>query len=384
MRALAGLALLVFALYAAAGLIGYLTQPAPLYPDFFGLWSFAKFIQSHPATQIYDPVELFAFQRQFEHGANVTYTCPYPPAFLLLLWPLGLLPYVAARSVWLIATLAAFLLAICGLKRQPVLALAAALAPATTVCMIYGQNGLLSAALIIGGMRLAQRRPLVAGVLLGAMIYKPQLALLVPFALAAAGLWRVIASASATVVAVVAISEAVFGWDIWLVWYRALPLHSRLFDASREHLNHLMPTVVSAVLPTGNTAIAYGAQAVAAVAAIFVVWRCWRAQKDTEALVVLIAATFLATPYALVYDLPVLAGAVLCLIASRGARNASFTFADILALMMVLVLPVGLMSDMSFVGAPLAVASLVFVVWQMARIPIVSEACTIPVTYPLG
>lgn len=374
-RVLAALVLLMFATYAIAGLVGYLRQEGPLYPDFFGFWSSAKFIRSDPVTSIYDPAKLFAFQRQFENGADVTYAYAYPPAFLLIQWPLSLLPYDLARSVWLVGTLAAFLAATCGFGRKPILALAAALAPATTVCMIYGQNGLLSAALIIGGMRLAERRPLVSGVLLGAMLYKPQLALLVPVALAAAGLWRVLAAASATVIVVVAISAAVFGWNIWVAWYHFIPLHSQLFDASREHLNHLMPTVTSAVLIMGNKAIGYVLQAVAASGAIVVVWSCWRRKSDAEALVVLTAATFLATPYAFVYDLPVLTGAVLYLIASRVARDGSFTSAEVLTLMIALVLPIGLMSNLAILGSPLAVASLVVLVWRMARVPTLPAAC---------
>jgi hypothetical protein len=366
-RVLAGIVLLAFAIYGIESSVGYLRQDQTLYPDFFGLWTFAKFIAYHPAAQIYDPAKLFAFQRQFESGANATYPYPYPPVFLLILWPLGLLPYDAARSVWSFATLTAFLLAACGQKRQPILALACALAPATTVCLIYGQNGLLPGALMIGGMRLAGRLPLVSGVLLGAMCYKPQLGLLVPIALAAAGHWRAFAVASVTVLALVPITAAIFGWGIWLDWYQSIPLHSHLFDASRERLNHLMPTVASAVLLTGNATIAYALQALATLAATMAVWHSWRERSPVEALVVLTSATFLATPYAFIYDLPALTGAVLYLIANRAERDGSFRFSEGCALLIALMLPMGLMSDLGIVGAPLAVISLVFLIWQMIR-----------------
>ena len=359
--------LLLFVAFGAAGLVGYLTQPTTLYPDFFGLWSFARFVRTHPAIQIYDPAALFAYQRQLEQGGDITYTYPYPPPYLLLLWPLGLLSYATARIAWIVVTLVAFLLAVCGLHRRPLLALAATAAPATTICMIYGQNGLLSGALMIGGMRLAQRLPVASGMLLGTLVYKPQLAILVPIALAAAGLWRAFLAAGATVIVLVVISALLFGWDIWWAWGQAIPLHSGLFDATRGRLNHLMPTVAAAGLLAGNAAAAYAAQAVATLLATIFVWRCWRASQAAEALVVLAVATFLATPYAFVYDMPLIAGAVLLLIACRIARNGEFTFMELLSYLLALVLPVGLMSDLDAVGAPLAVASLGLLMWQAAR-----------------
>ena len=360
------LSLLLFAAFGLAALVGYFTQPSTLYPDFFGIWSFPTFIRSHPAQQIYDPAVLFAFQRQLEHGGDMTYSFPYPPPYLLILWPLGLLSYPVARIAWIIVTLAGFLLALCGTHRRPLLACAAAIAPATTVCLIYGQNGLLSGALMIGGMRLAWRLPIVSGMLLGALVYKPQLGVLVPVALAASGLWRTFAAAVATSVLFIAATALTFGWSMWTAWADAIALHARLFDASRAHMNHLMPTVKSTVLLMGNTTVAYAAQAVASAITIAIVWRYWRRQRGAEALVVLTAGTFLATPYAFVYDMPMVSAAVLLVIAGRITSGGAFAFTELFSFLLVLVLPVGLMSDQPLAGAPLAVASLGLLVWQAA------------------
>ena len=59
--------------------------------------------------------------------------------------------------------------------------------------ILAGQNTFLSLALFYGGMRLVDRAPAIAGILLGLLAYKPQLFLLIPVALLAARRWRVLA-----------------------------------------------------------------------------------------------------------------------------------------------------------------------------------------------
>src|SRR5258706_16321345 len=63
-------------------------------------------------------------------------------------------------------------------------------APAVFVNAVRGQNGTWTAALCGGGLSLLERRPLLAGGLLGLLIYKPQLGLLIPVALLAGRHWR--------------------------------------------------------------------------------------------------------------------------------------------------------------------------------------------------
>lgn len=54
-----------------------------------------------------------------------------------------------------------------------------ALAPVTIITLLYGQNGLLVSALVVGGMRLMGQRPIVGGVLLGLATIKPQISVLI-------------------------------------------------------------------------------------------------------------------------------------------------------------------------------------------------------------
>jgi hypothetical protein len=87
--------------------------------------------------------------------------------------------------IWSGATLALFLLA--ARLRQPWEASLLALAPTSIVTFAYGQNGFLTSALILGGLWPLPHRQGWAGLLFGLATIKPQLGLLIPIALLAAG-----------------------------------------------------------------------------------------------------------------------------------------------------------------------------------------------------
>ena len=57
--------------------------------------------------------------------------------------------------------------------------------PAVLINIGHGQNGFLTAALLGGALVVLDRRPLVAGILIGLLVYKPQFGLMIPLALLA-------------------------------------------------------------------------------------------------------------------------------------------------------------------------------------------------------
>ena len=71
-------------------------------------------------------------------------------------------------------------------------------APMAFINALVGQNGFLTAALIGGALYLIPVRPVLAGICLGLLTYKPQYGLLFPIVLIAAGHWRVFISAAVT------------------------------------------------------------------------------------------------------------------------------------------------------------------------------------------
>jgi hypothetical protein len=110
---------------------------------------------------------------------------------LLLITPLALMAHVPALLVWLAAGWYAFSLAHC-VWRCRTKARCCSRWPRRAVFInaVGGQNNTWTAALFGGGLSLLERRPLLAGGLLGLLIYKPQFGLLIPVALLAGRHWR--------------------------------------------------------------------------------------------------------------------------------------------------------------------------------------------------
>lgn len=307
--------------------------------DFFALWSYAKIALGHPAAELYDPVALHAAQLALGMDPGQQNPFPYPPSFLLILWPLGLLSYTAAYLVWIAATLSLYVWASIERPGRTISILIALLAPTTTIMLVAGQSGFLAGALVIGGFRLVKTRPLLAGALFGLLTYKPQLGLLVPVALIAAGSWRCIGGACMTVVVLVILTSAAFGWSIWMTWLVALPIYSRQFDAGAVAYN-LMPTLTANLQMLGVTlSTARLVQAGAALGIAIIIWRLFRRGVSASSCNALLAGTFLATPHAFVYDLPMLTGAVSGFIADRLRSDAAFGLDEIGILIFALAFP---------------------------------------------
>ena len=308
--------------------------------DFCALWSWSKIAFSHPATELYDAGKLHAAQLALGMAPQDEYPFPYPPTFLLALWPLRFLSYHAAYVAWVGVTLTLCLLTICaGARNQAIMAVATLIAPATTICLVSGQSGFLLAALLVGGLRLLPRRPVLAGILFGLLTYKPQFGILLPVALVATGQWRCIAATCATTACLVVVTVAVFGVAMWEIWWQTLPGYAAWFYRALAE-NPFIPTVLNNLQRLGAPqGLARAAQAGAALAAATVVWRAWRLLPYGLAVPALLAATCLATPYAFVYDLPVLSSAVFLFAAYRLQTTGSLVLPEIVVLVMVLAIP---------------------------------------------
>jgi hypothetical protein len=254
----------------------------------------------------------------------------YPPTFLLLVAPFGLLGFWWAYASFLALTFALLMLALRGVARPGwprVLCAATVLAsPATAFTVAVGQNAFLTAALLVGGLGLVRRAPSRAGMLLGLLSFKPQLWLLVPVALVAGRHWRVLGVAVATACGFALLALAAFGAEPWLRWFALMlghdPQFSDWLSAGRMYGQSMF---AEAVLLGAAPPLASAAQAAAALAGVAFAWVAfrWRALPRDMALAVLLTAALIAAPHVSNYDAVMLAVAVallLCRVAADGAR----------------------------------------------------------------
>ena len=277
----------------------------PFGDDWLNYWSGAYLALHGRAAEIYDLAAFHAFQQTIVGSPLDFYHYSYPPLLLLMSAPFALMPFVPGLFVWLAASWYAFYRALrLAMPGRSVLLLALA-APAVLINAVGGQNGCWTAALLGGGLSLRERRPYLAGVLFGLMIYKPQLGLLIPLALLAGRQWRAFAAASVTVAVLLIASALCFGADVWAEYLRNLALLRQTVLEDGSGVWHRFVSVFVAARRLGAPVeAAYAIQAVAgALACIAVAWVWFR---DTPAGVknaVLLLGTCLATPYLQDYDL---------------------------------------------------------------------------------
>ena len=239
----------------------------------------------------------------------------YPPHFLLLLLPFGLLPFGPACFLFLALSFAGLVAALGTLYRGRRLALAAAavlLAPAASITAVTGQNGFLTAALLLGGGSIAAARPVLAGVLFGALTYKPQFFLMAPVALLASRNWRALAAMGAAALVALLASAAVFGVAPWLEWGREILAPGASFRDQWRQWSVLFDDDVFAVaaLLGASDAVAKAAQGIAMLVAAGAVFWAWSGALRRELRVaVLLAASCLAAPHLQGYDMVLLAAA---------------------------------------------------------------------------
>lgn len=186
--------------------------------DFTWIWLIAKLAVSHAGAAIYDPSALAAAKVQFL-GSQTCILDPgrldYPPTLLFFIYPLGLLPYSAALAAWNAATLLLYLAAIYAILPRPIAVVAALTTYSVALNLLLGHNGFLTAGLFGLALATMERRPVLSGVFLGLLTYKPQFGILFPLALAASRNWRVMISATVASVVFGAAAALVFGYQLW-------------------------------------------------------------------------------------------------------------------------------------------------------------------------
>jgi hypothetical protein len=333
----------VFTVYVRKAWDEYLAQtpghPAS-YGDFLALWSYATVLADHPPAELYNAGLLHIRQMALGMEANGTNPFPYPPTFMVLIWPLNLLPYNAAFVLWMAGTMTLFLWAIrATCSRVTVCMVLAAVAPASATAFAGGQSGFLAAALIVAGVRLAPIRPVLSGALIGLLSFKPQLGLLVPVGFAAGGLWPAFAASCAAIAALSLVATIAFGWEVWPAWLSMLPAYNDAFDHA-ETVMKIRPTVMANLAMLGcSLAMARAVQAMVSIGVAVIVWHCFRRGADRLAVAALLVGTFLASPHAFVYDLPVVTAALVVFIEARLKSTAVFAGWEILILIQAMIFP---------------------------------------------
>jgi alpha-1,2-mannosyltransferase len=272
----------------------------PYLMDFLSYWAAAVLAVGGSPADAYDiTVHHAVQQRAFTFDTKLPFA--YPPPYLLLLVPLGLLPYALSAGVWIAVTLAAYALAV--RKLMPDWAAAAIAFPPVAICGISGQNGLLTAALFMAGLSKLGMRPFVAGMIFGCLAIKPQLGVLLPLAFIAGREWRSFAGATVAVLMLIAASLIAFGTAPWLGFFGQSALFAAIATDGLVGWHKMASVYTSLRLAGLANPAAWALHIACAVTAALAVWHVWRNSTDSLTRGAILApASLLISPYLYVYD----------------------------------------------------------------------------------
>lgn len=279
-------------------------QPGAFRPDFSVFWTGARLVEAN-AEQLYDAQAITAAQSWLTSSTNGLRPFAYPPSALLLFHPFGLMSFPVAFLVWTSLSIAAFAVAARNFATQTALILAFT-TPAIVLSVASGQTSLLIASAIMGAVTLLERKPILAGILLGAAAsLKPQAVLLVPLALLIGQHWRAQFAFFITGIVCVSVAMLLWGVELWFDWYRAMSQFSSIVTGLGLNIDGITFAML-AKAAGWPTWLALSIQLAAIICGcVLVVWAFRRSDKLVR-VVALASGSLLCSPYALIYDLSVL------------------------------------------------------------------------------
>lgn len=346
--------LLLAALCMAVGMIvtaraGVDAAGKPIGTDFLTFWSAA---------------------RSYRHGG--AYDLLYPPPFLLLLLPFGMLPYFPALALWLGVTGGGYWLVMREwLGGRADTARGAAMTvlayPAVLINAGNGQNGFLTGALLGGGLWLLDRRSWVAGALLGMLVVKPQMALAVPFLVLASGRWRVMVAGAASAGMMCAASWMLLGPEAWTGFLAMTGTARGVLEQGTLQPGKMVSVFAAVQVLHGGVMLGYVLQGVVATGAAAVLVMVVRRDEvhPGGAAALCVTAGAVMSPYFLDYDLTVMAIPLAWLLVEELRRG--FLPWEKAVLVAGFVLPLVARDLALFAGVPLGPVVMIALLFACAR-----------------
>ncbi|HLZ43932.1 MAG TPA: glycosyltransferase family 87 protein [Candidatus Sulfotelmatobacter sp.] len=290
--------------------------------DFLHFYTLGCLAAEHRGADLYDmnaPSALAA--QRVPDAAGIRYLPLYPPQVSILFAPLAHFSYGSALAIWwgfgtVIYGVSCFAVwRVCPELRNCswTVALLAVAFPAFFYLIAWGQTAALALAFFtLAFLLLRQRRAFLAGLAFGCLAFKPQLGLAVAVVFVAVGAWRIVAGAVLSAAAQLSAGVFYYGMEPLRTWLRMLSGVRRVLPwfEPRPYQTHCLRTFWSMILPWQSVSFAlYVISALLVLGVTVTIWL--RPVPLSLRYSALLLATILVAPHLTVYDLVILAPAVL-------------------------------------------------------------------------
>jgi hypothetical protein len=297
------------------------------FQDFLPFYISARLIAQHRAAELYDPnTRAQELQSILGQPTPVRLSNLYGPQVDQLFLPLVHLPFLVAARIWTMLSLVLYFVCIYSVWRHLpklwafrglVFIAALAFPPLFHLCA----RGQISALVLLcfTGALLALRtnRNLAAGVAFGCLILKPQFLVAIPLLLLISASWRILAGLVLSASAQLVFARVYFGSSVMHAYFELFRHPSRWIDVAELSLApiqmHSLRSFWSLLIPSQSAALVlYLLSSAIALALAASVWRSGSALAIRFA--ALTFAAVLINPHLFVYDVLVLAPALLMLV----------------------------------------------------------------------
>ena len=294
--------------------------------DFLHFYTLGLLADAHRGMDLYSISAQTALASGKVRGATgIRYLPLYPPQVSLLFAPLARLSYGQALAVWWILTALIYFVCCsviwrsCGNLRQYKAAsiLAAFAFPAFFNLIAWGQTSALALACFTAlYFALRNRHEFLAGLVLGCLIFKPQLGLAAAIIFLTIGAWKMVLGAILSAVAQLGIGVLYYGLEPLRQWLRILWNVRSVSQwlEPRPYQTHSLRTFWSMIVPWSSVSmVLYFISSVLVVSATILLWKRGSDVPLAVKYSSLLLATVLVAPHLTVYDLVILAPAFLLL-----------------------------------------------------------------------
>ncbi|WP_175837118.1 glycosyltransferase family 87 protein [Burkholderia anthina] len=282
-------------------------RPCPMVgSDFAIFWAAARVAIEHDAVAVFSPQWMQPIEASLR-PIDAFLPWPYPPTFLLVAIPFGLMPFVPALILFATLQIGCYAMVIARLVRSfdGQVRIAIAAFPGMICAAFTMQNSFITLAAAVGALLLLDSSPVLAGACVSILILKPQLGIMFPIAFVCGRHWKALISAGAFSACIIAVSAITFGMRMWVAFFDFLPRFNRVVVEDGVSFWRTMPSTFSLARLAGlPITAAYCLQAIVAILGVGAVAFVWaRPSRYELRSAVLGAATLLVQSYFMYYNL---------------------------------------------------------------------------------